>query len=127
MKSVANNKSKWVSCYLNYQLFVLYFLVHVMSNFKCNNCVRACVCVCRVYCRTTSNRSMLLFGHGDGGGGPAVSHLEKLSRMVSAPGLPRIHQRATPEEFFEQVLIALSSFTILICCSDILTLTAERA
>jgi alpha-mannosidase len=56
-------------------------------------------------CRLSSNRSLLLFGHGDGGGGPAVSHLEKLNRMVAAPGLPRIHMEATPEEFFHQVIV----------------------
>jgi Glycosyl hydrolases family 38 N-terminal domain/Alpha mannosidase middle domain len=31
--------------------------------------------------KLTSRRSLLLFGHGDGGGGPAVSHLERLARL----------------------------------------------
>lgn len=54
---------------------------------------------------------MLLYGHGDGGGGPAVSHLEKLQRMVNAPGLSRIHLESTPEAFFQQVITTYSEPT----------------
>ena len=57
-----------------------------------------------IVCRLSSNRSILLFGHGDGGGGPAVSHLEKLRRLAPCPALPRLHMESSPEEFFAQVL-----------------------
>lgn len=50
-----------------------------------------------------SNRSMLLFGHGDGGGGPGISHLEKLRRLVPCESISRIHMSSTPDEFFEEV------------------------
>jgi alpha-mannosidase len=46
---------------------------------------------------------MLLFGHGDGGGGPAVSHLEKLRRLSSCQAMPRIHMTSTPDDFFLEV------------------------
>jgi hypothetical protein len=50
-----------------------------------------------------SNRSLLLFGHGDGGSGPAVSHLARLGRLQKAPGVPRIRLDQRPEHFFEDV------------------------
>ena len=49
----------------------------------------------------SSNRSMLLFGHGDGGGGPSVSHLEQLSRLKKLKGVPRILTDNSPSAFFE--------------------------
>jgi alpha-mannosidase len=57
---------------------------------------------------TTSRRSLLLFGHGDGGGGPAVSHLERLARLESCAaattGLPRLTTAAARvSDFFEAV------------------------
>jgi alpha-mannosidase len=49
------------------------------------------------------NQSMLLFGHGDGGGGPHPSHLAHLERYKTSKGLPRIHTDRTPSDFFKGV------------------------
>jgi alpha-mannosidase len=39
-------------------------------------------------------RSLMLYGHGDGGGGPQLEMLERLRRMTrGAPGLPKIEVR----------------------------------
>jgi alpha-mannosidase len=43
--------------------------------------------------------SYLLFGYGDGGGGPTAAMLEQLARMADVDGLPQVAQR-TPAEFF---------------------------
>lgn len=48
-----------------------------------------------------SNESYLLFGHGDGGGGPTWEMLQNLRRMENTDGLPRVTQR-TPQEFFKR-------------------------
>lgn len=50
-----------------------------------------------------SNRSLLLFGHGDGGGGPSEAHLQQLQRLQRCSGLPRIHTTTSPEAFFDEV------------------------
>jgi alpha-mannosidase len=44
--------------------------------------------------------SLLVFGHGDGGGGPTKAMLETLRRAADLQGLPRTAQR-TSEEFFD--------------------------
>eukprot|EP00499_Haloplacidia_sp_CaronLabIsolate_P013165 CAMPEP_0196773040 /NCGR_PEP_ID=MMETSP1104-20130614/2552_1 /TAXON_ID=33652 /ORGANISM="Cafeteria sp., Strain Caron Lab Isolate" /LENGTH=569 /DNA_ID=CAMNT_0042143183 /DNA_START=1 /DNA_END=1707 /DNA_ORIENTATION=+ len=36
------------------------------------------------------NESLLLYGHGDGGGGPTPAMLERLHRLCDVPGLPRV-------------------------------------
>ena len=46
-----------------------------------------------------ANESYLLFGFGDGGGGPTPEMLEQLRRMVDVDGLPRTQIRS-PREFF---------------------------
>ncbi len=46
-----------------------------------------------------SPTSLLVFGYGDGGGGPTRSMLETLRRAADLQGLPRTAQR-TSEEFF---------------------------
>ena len=46
-----------------------------------------------------SRRSLLVFGHGDGGGGPTREMLETLRRARDLQGLPRTTIR-TPAEFF---------------------------
>jgi alpha-mannosidase len=49
---------------------------------------------------THSRRSLLVFGHGDGGGGPTRAMIETLRRASDLQGLPRTEIR-TPEEFFD--------------------------
>ncbi|XP_022094007.1 alpha-mannosidase 2C1-like [Acanthaster planci] len=49
------------------------------------------------------NHSMLLFGYGDGGGGPSEVMLARLERMKEVDGLPRV-KMSTPQHFFESVV-----------------------
>jgi alpha-mannosidase len=46
------------------------------------------------------DRSLYLFGFGDGGGGPTEFHLERLRRARTAPGLPEIERKKTALDFF---------------------------
>ena len=46
-----------------------------------------------------ANESCMLFGFGDGGGGPTEEMLERLRRMRDIPGLPSVTIRE-PQEFF---------------------------
>lgn len=52
--------------------------------------------------------SLLLYGYGDGGGGPTAEMLEKLRRcrgLSDTVGeLPRVHSGRTPDDFFEEIL-----------------------
>lgn len=53
-----------------------------------------------------SNESMLLFGFGDGGGGPTPQMLEALRRVTpGVDGLPNVSIRG-PTEFFDRVKAA---------------------
>lgn len=45
------------------------------------------------------SRSMLLFGHGDGGGGPTEGMLRRRERLQDVSGLPRVIL-STPDSFF---------------------------
>jgi alpha-mannosidase len=47
----------------------------------------------------TSATSMLVYGYGDGGGGPTRAMLEQLRRMRDLQGLPRV-RTGTSDEFF---------------------------
>ncbi|GJQ14874.1 hypothetical protein GpartN1_g6665.t1 [Galdieria partita] len=47
--------------------------------------------------------SLMLFGHGDGGGGPTPAMLESLSRMQNVAGLPKVNLDMTPTKFFEEM------------------------
>ncbi len=47
----------------------------------------------------SSATSLLVYGYGDGGGGPTRAMLERLRRMRDLQGLPRVHP-ATSDEFF---------------------------
>ena len=47
-----------------------------------------------------SPRTLMMFGHGDGGGGPIPEMLETLRRVGDLQGVPRT-ELATSEEFFE--------------------------
>jgi alpha-mannosidase len=49
-----------------------------------------------------SSSSYLLFGYGDGGGGPTRDMLETLRRVGDLQGVPRTTQR-TSDEFFEEL------------------------
>ncbi|XP_068595309.1 alpha-mannosidase 2C1 [Brachionichthys hirsutus] len=49
-----------------------------------------------------TNHSALLFGFGDGGGGPTQLMLDRLHRVQDTDGLPRV-QASSPERFFSQL------------------------
>jgi len=44
----------------------------------------------------------LLYGIGDGGGGPLPEHIERLKRMKDVIGVPKV-KFADTEEFFEAI------------------------
>jgi alpha-mannosidase len=47
-----------------------------------------------------SDRSLYLFGFGDGGGGPTEFHIERLRRARSAPCLPKVERKRLAADFF---------------------------
>ncbi|HSV85280.1 MAG TPA: alpha-mannosidase [Levilinea sp.] len=49
-----------------------------------------------------SKESYLLFGYGDGGGGPSLAMLEQIQRMQDVDGLPRVAMRS-PQDFFTRL------------------------
>jgi alpha-mannosidase len=49
-----------------------------------------------------SRHSLMLFGHGDGGGGPTADMLERLTRARDIHGLPRTSVRS-PVDFFDDL------------------------
>jgi alpha-mannosidase len=49
-----------------------------------------------------SNEAYMLFGFGDGGGGPNLAMLEQITRLRDVDGLPRTEMRA-PAEFFQRL------------------------
>lgn len=49
-----------------------------------------------------SKEAYLLFGYGDGGGGPTTAMIEQLQRMSDVDGLPKVSMRA-PNEFFTRL------------------------
>ncbi|WP_238991360.1 alpha-mannosidase [Rariglobus hedericola] len=50
--------------------------------------------------RDVSKHALMVYGIGDGGGGPDAEHLERLRRAPKLPGLPAVRQ-GTVTEFFE--------------------------
>ncbi|MBR5745785.1 MAG: alpha-mannosidase, partial [Clostridia bacterium] len=52
--------------------------------------------------RDTDNRAVLLYGIGDGGGGPGMEHLERLRREYDLKGLPKVKQ-AFAIDFFREI------------------------
>uniref|UniRef100_A0A0R3S005 alpha-mannosidase n=1 Tax=Elaeophora elaphi TaxID=1147741 RepID=A0A0R3S005_9BILA len=50
-----------------------------------------------------SNIAMMLYGFGDGGGGPNKDMLERAERLANCDGVPRV-QHATPQEFFMELV-----------------------
>jgi len=51
--------------------------------------------------RGVSDRALLVFGIGDGGGGPGEEHLERLSRLKNFAGLSPVRQEWTAQFFKE--------------------------
>jgi alpha-mannosidase len=49
-----------------------------------------------------SNTSLLVYGNGDGGGGPLASMIERLRRMKNVDGLPKI-EMATTADFYDKI------------------------
>ncbi|PKY21567.1 hypothetical protein RhiirB3_409571 [Rhizophagus irregularis] len=49
-----------------------------------------------------SNESLLVFGNGDGGGGPLASMIERLHRMKDIDGLAKV-EMGSAEEFYERL------------------------
>ena len=61
---------------------------------------RSCIAIERDYRQSdVSHRALMVFGIGDGGGGPGEEHLERLRRVSRLPGMPVVTQRWA-EEFF---------------------------
>lgn len=58
--------------------------------------------------------SLLVFGKGDGGGGPTWQHIEKLRRCRGISDnvglLPRVHMGNTVDDFFDKLLTKADSF-----------------
>ncbi|VDM99376.1 unnamed protein product [Thelazia callipaeda] len=52
--------------------------------------------------RGRSNIAMMLYGFGDGGGGPDENMLKRAKCLVNCDGVPRVHH-ATPNEFFREL------------------------
>jgi alpha-mannosidase len=50
--------------------------------------------------RDVSRHALMVYGIGDGGGGPDAEHLERLKRAPGLPGLPKV-KFGTVTEFFE--------------------------
>ncbi|KAI9203288.1 galactose mutarotase-like domain-containing protein [Polychytrium aggregatum] len=53
--------------------------------------------------RSYSDKSLLLFGNGDGGGGPLPQMLERLRRMRNIEGLPARVEIGDPTAFYQQL------------------------
>lgn len=49
-----------------------------------------------------SKESMLVFGHGDGGGGPTAAMASRLELLSDVQGLPKV-KMANPEDFFKKL------------------------
>lgn len=50
-----------------------------------------------------SNVSLMLFGIGDGGGGPLPQHIEQLERMKDVDGIPKVVLGKSVDDFFDQL------------------------
>eukprot|EP00842_Homolaphlyctis_polyrhiza_P004464 jgi/Hompol1/5018/HPOL_004093-RA len=50
-----------------------------------------------------SNQSLLLYGNGDGGGGPLIHMIERLTRMKSVKGLPATVKFGDPTVFYDSL------------------------
>ncbi|MEN6372417.1 MAG: alpha-mannosidase [Armatimonadota bacterium] len=59
----------------------------------------------------TSDACLMLFGIGDGGGGPGEEHLERLAREKDLAGLPPLKQEFSAD-FFEKIAPKTSSYPV---------------
>ncbi|TPX59664.1 hypothetical protein SpCBS45565_g07680 [Spizellomyces sp. 'palustris'] len=50
-----------------------------------------------------SNQSLLVYGNGDGGGGPLIPMIERLRRMQNVEGLPATVKFGSPNTFYEEL------------------------
>uniref|UniRef100_A0A915BXT3 alpha-mannosidase n=1 Tax=Parascaris univalens TaxID=6257 RepID=A0A915BXT3_PARUN len=73
---------------------------HYVSQITVKECLES---VQKFTDRGRSNIAMMLYGHGDGGGGPDESMLKRAQRLMNCDGIPKI-LHATPDEFFAEVL-----------------------
>lgn len=53
--------------------------------------------------RALSNRSLSLFGIGDGGGGPGFEHLERAKRLEDIKGMPK-YRMGKAKPFFDEIV-----------------------
>ncbi|KAJ3051806.1 Glycoside hydrolase, 38 vacuolar alpha mannosidase [Rhizophlyctis rosea] len=53
--------------------------------------------------KTYSNKSLLLYGNGDGGGGPLPAMLYRLERLKNLQGLPATAKSGHPQDFYEEL------------------------
>lgn len=60
-----------------------------------------------------SQHSMLLYGHGDGGGGPTKAMIEMIRRCKDLQGVPRTEMRS-PQEFFSLVEKELTHWPVMV-------------
>ncbi|EFA80368.1 alpha-mannosidase [Heterostelium album PN500] len=51
-----------------------------------------------------ANNSLLVYGHGDGGGGPTIEMLERLTKMPNTDGIPKV-TLGSPRDFFERLQV----------------------
>ena len=61
--------------------------------------------------REVSNHALMVYGIGDGGGGPDAEHLERLRRAPGLPGLPAVRM-GTVSEFFRALEAESDAFPV---------------
>ena len=61
------------------------------------------MCVTNNKDKEYSDRSLLLFGNGDGGGGALIPMIERVKRMKSLVGLPATVKFGNPNEFYKEL------------------------
>ena len=69
-------------------------LVHAVRNFKDHD---------------RATRSLYVYGHGDGGGGPTPGMIEQLRRLADLEGAPRVELEAA-STFFDQAALVYLTF-----------------
>lgn len=54
--------------------------------------------------KARSDASIYLYGFGDGGGGPTETHIERLRRARTAPGMPQVDSKVSARDWFTRTL-----------------------